>query len=205
VNRPGSARAAAAALAAVAAAVAPRPARAVPPDGAYGRLGGDLAFALEAGAAASERVAPAGRLQTLYLATAGLYLTAAGRTSDAAPWSFGAGVELRPLFLPRFFRAYERGPAALDLTLDSISLRLGARRDERGEPPALELGTGIELPLAGRFDGPFLGLGVAALLPHAALAAEAGPDAAQFLGTLTIGWRALAGAHVVDARDDTLR
>ncbi len=185
---------------ALASAFAPRPASAQ--DGAYGRLDGDLALAAEAGAALGDRAAPAGRLGALYLDTAGLYLTAAGRTGPGAPWSFGGGVELRPLFLPRFFRAYERGPAPLDLALDSIALRLGVRRDVEHAPPSLELGAGLELPLAGRYAGPFVGLSASAILSHAALAAEAdGASPPRFLALLTVGWRALAGAHLVDLRD----
>ncbi|HEU4404240.1 MAG TPA: hypothetical protein VFS43_02965 [Polyangiaceae bacterium] len=193
----------AAALAALAA-LAVRPASAQ--DGAYGRLDGDLALSLEAGAALGDQAAPAARLGALYLDTAGLYLTASGRTGPAAPFTFGAGVELRPLFVPRFFRAYERGPAFLDLALDSLSLRLGARRDAEGAPPSLEVGLGAELPLAGRYDGPFVGLSGSALVSHDALAAEsAAGSPPRFLGLLTLGWRLTVGTHLVDLRDERER
>jgi hypothetical protein len=192
-------------LLAALAAFAPRPALAQY-DGAYGRLDGDLALSLEAGAALGDRVAPAARIGALYLETAGLYLSAAGRTSDSAPWSFGGGVELRPLFLPRFFRALEHGPATLDLALDSLSLRLGARRDDEHAPLSLELGTGLELPLTGQYEGPFVGLSASALFPHTSLAAEADAGSPpRLLGMLTIGWRLSAGTHLVDLRDERAR
>jgi hypothetical protein len=188
-----------AALAALAA-LAPRPASAQP-DGAYGRLDGDVALSLEAGAALGDRAAPAARIGALYLDTAGLYFAASGRTGPGAPFTFGGGVELRPLFLPRFFRAREHGPATLDLTLDSVALRVGARRDNEGAPPSLELGLGAELPLTGRYEGPFLGLSGSALFSHEVLGTEAGPSP-RFVGLLTLGWRLTLGAHLVDLRDE---
>ncbi|MEI2687854.1 MAG: hypothetical protein V9G14_17700 [Cypionkella sp.] len=58
--------------------------------------------------------------------------------------SFAAGLELAPLFLARYASDLERGPARLDLLLDSIALGVGAFWDEpRGGPfgarPGLEI------------------------------------------------------------------
>ena len=171
-------------------------------DGAYGRFDGDLGLGFDAGIALSTRVAPAGDVHALYLATAGIYGSVAGRTSDASSWSFAGGVELRPLFLPRFLTAREHGPAELDLILDSLSMRIGARRTHEGAPPALELGAGLELPLTARFDGPYLALRALALLTQDRLRGQhddaSGP---AYLVSFTIGWRAVALAHIVDFRD----
>jgi hypothetical protein len=73
----------------------------------------------------------------------------------------GVGVDLRPLFLPRWTKDLEHGPAILDLALDSLSLGLGASFDELeggsfGERRAFELSFGFGVPLAGRGPGPWL-------------------------------------------------
>ncbi|MDF3067196.1 MAG: putative secreted protein [Polyangiaceae bacterium] len=134
-------------------------------DGVYGRMDGLLALAADVGAEVEDGE-PRGalRLSAHYLWMAGVY----GRYSDA----FGGaearpartaslGVDLRPLFLPRFSQDWERGPAFLDLAVDSLSLNAGAYfakplgqsfGDERG----FELGAGFGLPLASHAKGPWL-------------------------------------------------
>lgn len=134
-------------------------------DGVYGRMDGLLALAADVGVELDDGE-PRGALRASvhYLWIAGVY----GRYSDA----FGGaeqrpsrvasfGVDLRPLFLPRFSQDWERGPALLDLGLDSLSLSAGAYfaapsgrsfGDERG----FELGAGFGVPLAGRAQGPWL-------------------------------------------------
>jgi hypothetical protein len=134
-------------------------------DGVYGRLDGLVALTASAGAEL-EAGEPRGalKLSAHYLWTAGVY----ARYSDA----FGGaeqrplrvaslGVDVRPLFLPRFALDLERGPAFLDLTLDSVSLNAGAYfakppgqgfGDERG----FEAGLGFGVPLFGEAAGPWL-------------------------------------------------
>lgn len=136
-------------------------------DGVYGRMDGLLALAGDLGVELDDGE-PRGalRLSAHYLWIAGVY----GRYSDA----FGGeerrparvasfGVDLRPLFLPRFSQDWERGPAILDLALDSISLSAGAYfakpvargfGDERG----FELGAGFGVPLFAHAQGPWLDL-----------------------------------------------
>jgi hypothetical protein len=136
-------------------------------DGVYGRLDGSLALALAAGAEleASEPGASL-RFSGHYLWTAGGYLQysdAFGGGRERSARAVGLGVEVRPLFLPRFALDNEQGPALLDLTLDSLALSGGAYfaappagslGDERG----FELGFGLAVPLLAQAEGPWLGL-----------------------------------------------
>ena len=134
-------------------------------DGVYGRLDGSLALAASAGAELeAEQPRGALRLSAHYLWTAGAYL----RYSDA----FGSahtrpgrvaslGIDLRPLFLPRFGLDREQGPALLDLALDSLSLTAGAyfaqpRGRDFGAERGFEAGLGFALPLLAQARGPWL-------------------------------------------------
>jgi hypothetical protein len=71
------------------------------------------------------------------------------------------GIDVRPLFLPRFALDLQQGPALLDLTLDSLSLSAGAYvaqpegaafADEHG----FDLGLGFGVPLCGEARGLWL-------------------------------------------------
>jgi hypothetical protein len=111
-------------------------------DGVYGRLDGSLTLAANVGAELEDGEPRAAlRISGHYLWIAGAY----ARYSDA----FGGadlrpsrvasfGVDLRPLFLPRFARNWEQGPALLDLSLDSLSLSAGAYFSQ---PQARDFGT----------------------------------------------------------------
>ncbi len=134
-------------------------------DGVYGRLDGNLALALSAGAEV-EAGEPRGalKLSAHYLWTAGVY----ARYSDA----FGSadqrpsrvtslGVDVRPLFLPRFALDLQHGPALLDLALDSFSLNAGAyfaqpQHRDFGDERGFETGIGLGVPLLGEARGPWL-------------------------------------------------
>ena len=134
-------------------------------DGVYGRLDGSLGLTLAAGAELeADQPRAALRVAGHYLWTAGAY----ARYSDA----FGAdggrplralslGVDVRPLFLPRFALDAEQGPALLDLSLDSLSLTSGAyfaepRGGSFGDELGFELGAGLGLPLLAEAAGPWL-------------------------------------------------
>src|SRR3954462_7673962 len=94
------------------------------PDGVYDRFDGDLDLGLGLGAelGSAGRVAPALRASAHYFSIAGVYFSGRIKTGEgSAPSLFGAGVDLRPLFVPRWAKGYETGPALLDLTLDSLS------------------------------------------------------------------------------------
>jgi hypothetical protein len=141
-----------------------RPAHAAASDGVYDRFDGDLDLGLALGAefGSAGQAAPALRASAHYFSIAGVY--AAGRIKagdESAPSLFGLGVDLRPLFVPRWARGWETGPGLLDLTLDSLSLSLGAfwaqqvaQSTEPNRGFDAQLGFGI--PLLATAAGPWL-------------------------------------------------
>jgi hypothetical protein len=76
--------------------------------------------------------------------------------------SFSLGTELRPLFLPRWLGGHERGPAWLDLALDSVCVGFGAYFSRASEPIGASRGIwmslGLGVPVLGRASGPWLEL-----------------------------------------------
>jgi len=134
-------------------------------DGVYGRLDNslDLGFAAGAELEAGEPRA-ALRLSGHYLSTAGVYVRysdAFGAEGERPLRTLSFGVDLKPLFLPRFAQDTEHGPALLDLSLDSLSLnsgiyfaepRTGSFAAERG----FDLGIGLGVPLLAEAAGPWL-------------------------------------------------
>ncbi|HVJ19642.1 MAG TPA: hypothetical protein VM686_29680 [Polyangiaceae bacterium] len=137
-------------------------------DGVYGRFDGDLDLGFGAGGrfdGSSERFSLGTRLSAHYFSLAGVYLEYADAfgQSDTAARSLGFGVDVRPLFVPRWSQDMQGGSAFGNLTLDSISLALGAYYaqpedmdfgDERGFSASL----GIAFPLALYATGPWLEL-----------------------------------------------
>jgi len=136
-------------------------------DGVYDRFDGDLELGLALGAefGTAGGVAPAVRGTAHYFSIAGLY--AGGRVhpgGDGAPSLFDLGVDVRPLFVLRWAKGYETGPALFDLTLDSLSLSLGAfwiwspdgPRLGPGSTRGFEAALGFGVPLFARAAGPWL-------------------------------------------------
>jgi hypothetical protein len=76
--------------------------------------------------------------------------------------SISIGTELRPLFLPRWALGLERGPAWLDLALDSVSLGFGAFFMDAGsgldDARGVWLSLGLGIPVLGDACGPWLEL-----------------------------------------------
>ena len=124
-------------------------------DGVYGRFDGDLDLGLALGAefGAAGHAAPLMRGSAHYFAMAGAYVQGRPKVEDRGPPSLlGIGVDLRPLFVPRWAKGYERGPGFLDLTLDSLSLSLGAfwaapQHRPFGDQRGFEAGFGFGVPL----------------------------------------------------------
>jgi len=150
-------------------------------DGVYDRFDGDLDLGLALGAefGSAGRVAPALRASAHYFSIAGVY--ASGRIKagdDSAPSLFGLGVDLRPLFVPRWAKGFETGPGFLDLTLDSLSLSLGAFWAQRARH-ALEASRGFDVqlgfgfPLVSSAAGPWLEARGALRFPDSAEREEA--------------------------------
>ncbi|HEX3775314.1 MAG TPA: hypothetical protein VHV51_12670, partial [Polyangiaceae bacterium] len=149
-------------------------------DGVYDRFDGDLDLGLGLGAelGSAGTVAPVARGSLHFFELAGLYSAGRFKVRDgSAPSLFDLGVDVRPLFVPRWAKGYENGPAWFDLALDSLSLSLGAfwagkspRRDsERG----FEASLGFGLPLFARAAGPWLEARGALRYPDSATHEEA--------------------------------
>jgi len=184
-------------------------------DGVYGRFDGDLDLSLSAGVAASSG-APSGALlaRAFYLETAGVYLAysdAFGSSNATPPRSFGFGVALRPLFIPRWGLDFERGPALVDLMVDAITFDFGALwpADTRGhfnERPGIEVGLGTEVPLTQRAAGPWIGLR-GALRWRGWQLAGSEPMQAQLSPAIfiTLAWHVIVNAHLTDAGDRIFR
>jgi hypothetical protein len=159
-----------AALGAVALLAAAAPARgAWPPDaesdGVYGRFRGDTDLSLKLGGMLRDSgVAGSVGASAHYYSLLGItgdYSESLMADSLHAR-SASVGMELRPLFLPRWALGLERGPAWLDLALDSAAFGFGAyftdaEADARGSRGAwMSLGFGA--PLLGAASGPWLEL-----------------------------------------------
>jgi hypothetical protein len=135
-------------------------------DGAYGRFDGDLDLGLGAGAGVDSKKGQWGlgaRATAHYFSIAGVYTeySDALRSGDETFRALGFGVDVRPLFIPRWGLGLQRGPALADLTLDSISLGLGAEFIERdgmdfGDERAFVASLGFGLPLLANASGPWL-------------------------------------------------
>jgi hypothetical protein len=165
-----------------------------------GRLDGDVGLSIETGASFGQTTAGTIAGRALYLATAGAYgsFAAGGDGYRLA----SVGVELRPLFIPRFLRNMEGSRDVFELTIDSLAIDLGAAKRDRIDDLFLELGLGLEVPFFGRYAGPFFGLRVARDIAPDSLRGGAGGETR---GMLTLGYRATLNAHLVDAGDRSSR
>lgn len=184
-----------------------------PKDGAHGRIDGDMAVEIGAGIGVGPRSPRAvGDLRFRYLSMTGAFLTyedgpLVGSSSEPKR-AVATGLEIRPLFLARWFTGRSSGKPYLDLALDSIALELGAvflqpQGEKIGSRPGLQAGLGVELPIFPSATGPFVALHGGARWSDAALSGGplAGPsDRALFLNVV-LAWQQVFGAHVVDLGD----
>jgi hypothetical protein len=188
-------------------------------DGVYGRLDGDVGLSAEAGISEALGARPhrgealAVRGGALYVHALGLFVQYdEGLGIEALPMrrSLAGMVELRPLFWLRFANDLERGPATLDMFLDSFALDLGMygawprRRFCGGDACpdfGMQLGTGLELPLLTQANTPFIAVRGAMRwsMRDRSVAAEQAPVSG--LLTLTLGYRHHLQAHLADAGD----
>jgi len=132
-------------------------------DGAYGRFDGDLLFDVGVGggagfvddAAGGTRIDGAATLdlRARYLDTAGLHAALEWRPDGAS--RVVLGVDLRPLFLPRFFLGAIVGDRYWDLWIDSFGLDLGVALTPLDETigVALSVGFGFDVPRVFFGDG----------------------------------------------------
>jgi len=172
-------------------------------DGAHGRVDGDMAVEIGAGGDFGPRAPRAvGDLRFRYLSMAGLFGT--------YEWdrALATGIELRPLFLAKWFTGRYSGNAYLDLALDSIGLEIGAAFLQPGGrrlegKPGLQAGLGFEIPFFPNATGPFVAFHGGVRWSAGAL--SAGPlvtadDRSLFLN-IVVAWQQVFGTHVVDMGD----
>jgi hypothetical protein len=180
-------------------------------DTSYGRLDGDSAFVVEAGAAFDVRgVRGAIDVRYRYLQSAGIFLGyEEGFGGGAEPLRLAlAGFELRPLFLGRFLKGMEIGWPRLDLLIDSIGFEVGAFVAQPafgnfGSSAGLSFGLGAEFPLLPQATTPFIAVRAALRWSREALSAADSTtvDVRAFVVTVTFGFQGIFGGHVVDVGD----
>jgi hypothetical protein len=149
-------------------------------DGVYGRFGGNTDLSLKLGGLISDsRLAGSVGASAHYYSLIGVTGDySESLVADAAHTrSFSLGTELRPLFLPRWVLGFERGPAWLDLTLDSTCVGFGAYFTDAGteleDTRGVWLSFGVGAPLLGQAPGPWLELRLVRRFPdHDALGGE---------------------------------
>ncbi|HEX9618713.1 MAG TPA: hypothetical protein VF989_01180 [Polyangiaceae bacterium] len=138
-------------------------------DGAYGRFQGALDWGLAAGArygGASDAFAGVIATSIHFFTLAGVY-GAWQESFEPEPEelrrSFSVGASLKPLFLLRWSKDLEHGPAVADLALDSFALGLGARiaNIDGSYTTGVETSLGAGIPLFAKAGGPWLELGAA--------------------------------------------
>ena len=130
-------------------------------DGVYGRFDGDLFLSLGAGIEWNHDVRPAVEGRALYYHSVGIVLRYADAFDrDAFVRRDGSiGLEVRPLFLPRWALDKEFQSAFFDLALDSLSIGVAgylAAPRAGDEKLGVELFAGLGLPLLARASGPWL-------------------------------------------------
>jgi hypothetical protein len=132
-------------------------------DGVYGRFEGDVTFMLGLGAEFGDGTRGAVLGRALYFHTAGVvagYSDSFGAESELERALF-VGIELRPLFLPRWSMDMQLGSALVDLTIDSLAFGVGmyagqGEAESFATPSGLELAAGFGIPLFGKAEGPWL-------------------------------------------------
>jgi hypothetical protein len=157
-----------------------------PAGGDHGRFQGDLDLSLAAGVELGiDPVHAMFKLTAHYYSMVGPYLSLRPPLSQhddtGAPWIGSAGIDLKPVFIPRWAMDLERGPAFLDLALDSVAVSAGAfvvmgdyRAHER--PSGFEAGLGAGLPLFATAEGPWFEARYLLAWRHAG-----GPDGSAWL------------------------
>lgn len=172
-------------------------------DGVYGRFDGDLDIGLGIGADfTSDQIAGALRGTLHYFWMAGVFVEYADAFDEGAPdyaRIVSVGVDVRPLFVPRWVRNRTRGPRFIDLTIDSLSLGLGAfwshPTDEAlGDERGFEGSLGFGIPLFGRASGPWLE--ARGMLRWADVRAD-GRTPIRGAGLVTLSWHTLVETPLV--------
>ncbi len=184
-------------------------------DGAYGRLDGDLTAVVGAGASVVRDSALAsGDLRLRYLDAAGAAVSYEEGLSGtggigSVRRAFLAGVELRPLFPIRFLKAKQTGHGFFDLTLDSLSLDMGAWLPQRVGSASrrfgMYAGVAVELPLFARASGLFLRLSSQVRWAPERLEGSDDPQGRAVMFGAGLAWHQVFGAGLVQKGDESLQ
>ena len=181
-------------------------------DTTYGRVDGDLGVSFGVGATLGPS-APRGTLELRlrYLDTVGIfgeYEDGLSRDASNPMRLFGAGFEIRPLFLARWLSGRELGVSWVDLLIDSLGFELGAFCEQPvgaavENRPGLQASVGLELPILPRASGPWIGLHGGVRWSDATLEGESPVEPLNrsvFLA-MTLAYHQIFAAHLVDAAD----
>ncbi len=135
----------------------------------YGRFDGDLDWSLKVGSQWTQSSNSYGSGLSGSVGASAHYYSLFGVTLDYADgWddrtgpgrSASLGIELRPLFLPRFVLDRQRGPAWLDLTIDSLAVGFGGYfsggTEQLEASHGVWLSAGAGVPVASAASGPWL-------------------------------------------------
>lgn len=196
--------------------VTPKLAHATDNDGAYGRYDGDLDLRLGAGVGLmQEGPALSAFASALLLSSAGVYVHYADAFDDTrrVPRSISTGVLIEPMFLARTAFNLQLGNGRLDLAIDSFAIGLGSywtiprQSTNPLNDPGLEFSLGFGLPFLPSASGPVLGFRAALRATPAAMSGRERfglMEQGAYL-SITLAWRQLVSAHLVDARDRAVR
>lgn len=184
-------------------------------DGAYGRLDGDLTFVGGVGASlVRDTPLASADLRLRYLDAAGASLSyeeGLSRTggTGSVRRAFLAGVELRPLFPIRFLKAKQTGQSFFDLTLDSLSLDMGAWLPQRVGSASRRFGVyaglAVELPLFARASGLWLRLSSQVRWAPERLEGSDDPRGRVVMFGVGLAWHQVFGAGLVQKGDESLQ
>jgi len=165
-------------------------------DGVYQRFEGDLDLGFALGAeVGGERSRGVAWLSAHYFSMLGTYVsyTDALGAGAAVDRTVAVGIDLRPAFIPRWAEDLEQGPGWFDLTVDSMSVALGAFWQQPhgrrfGEQQGLEGSAGVGFPLSSGASGPWLRIRGTLRWPEI-VGAQHPP--AQAVALLLLGWNVL--------------
>jgi len=187
------------------------PARLANPDTADGRVDGDVGIVVGLGVTVAEEPRAAAELRLRYLDMVGLFVTyedAFGAPAVDPSRVIATGLEVRPLFLGRLVTGNELGVQWADLVIDSFGLEVGGFFEQPAmgsflSHPGFQAGIGLELPLFGQVNGPWLDVHGGARWSDGVV--EGGPiagpaDRALFL-SFTLAYHHIFATHLVDVHD----
>ena len=187
------------------------PARLADPDTADGRVEGDVGVVVGLGVTVAQEPRAASELRLRYLDMAGIFVTYEDGFGAAAvdpTRVLTTGIEVRPLFLGRWVTGNEVGIRWPDLVIDSLGLELGGcfeqpRLGSFGSRTGFQASLGLEVPLLGVVNGPWIDIHGGARWSDAVLAGGPinGPSDRGLFISFTLAYHRIFATHLVDVGD----